>query len=77
VLLDCVVAAEQAGFEVVKQKVCLSTRAEDHVRYAQQHINLGFTHLYYHSAGPDQRRFLEDYGRDVLPAIRQRELATA
>ena len=32
---------------------------------------LGFTHLYFHSAGPDQRAFLEAYGREVLPGLRQ------
>lgn len=37
-----------------------------------EHIDLGFTHLYYHCVGPDQKRFLEEYGRDVLSALRQR-----
>lgn len=65
------------GAEVIKQKMCLSAYPEDHIRYARQHIDLGFTHLYYHCAGPDQRKFLGDYGRDVLTALRQQELVTA
>ena len=60
---------EAVGPDTIKQKMCFSANADDHVRYARQHIDLGFTHLYYHSAGPDQRKFLTDYGRDVLTAI--------
>lgn len=65
------------GTDIIKQKMCLSANPEDHVRYAQQHVDLGFTHLYYHCAGPDQRQFLETYGRDVLSRIRQREQVPA
>jgi coenzyme F420-dependent glucose-6-phosphate dehydrogenase len=62
---------ESAGTEIIKQKMCLSPDPEAHVRYAQQHIDLGFTHLFYHCAGPDQSAFLERYGRDVLTQLRQ------
>ncbi|MEN3352120.1 MAG: hypothetical protein V7640_278, partial [Betaproteobacteria bacterium] len=31
---------------------------------------LGFDHLIFHSAGPDQKTFIEGYGRDVLPRLR-------
>ena len=59
------------GPDTLRQKMCLSARAEDHVRFAQHYLDLGFTHLFYHCAGPDQRAFLEGYGRDVLPRLRQ------
>ena len=59
------------GPDTIKQKMCLSANAEDHERFAQHYLNLGFTHLFYHCAGPDQRAFLEAYGRDVLPRLRQ------
>lgn len=65
------------GSEVIKQKSCFSDKAEDHVRFAQHYMDLGFTHLYFHYAGPDQAKFIEDYGRDVLSVIRQKELVTA
>lgn len=64
-------SGEAVGKETMRQKMCLSPRAEDHVQYARQHIDLGFTHLYFHCAGPDQTSFLERYGSDVLPRIRQ------
>jgi coenzyme F420-dependent glucose-6-phosphate dehydrogenase len=59
------------GPETIRQKMCLSAKADDHVMYAQQHIDLGFDTLLFHCAGPDQRAFLDGYGRDVLPRIRQ------
>jgi coenzyme F420-dependent glucose-6-phosphate dehydrogenase len=64
---------EVVGADTIKGKMCLSARADDHVRYAQHHLDLGFTHLYFHSAGPDQRTFLERYGKDVLSALRQKQ----
>jgi len=58
------------GSDVIKQKMCLSANPNDHVKYIQQHIDLGFDTFFFHCAGPDQRAFLENYGRDVLPRVR-------
>jgi coenzyme F420-dependent glucose-6-phosphate dehydrogenase len=60
------------GSDTIRQSVCISANPEDHIKLAQSYIDLGFDHLFFHSAGPDQRVFLESYGRDVLPALRQR-----
>ena len=60
------------GSDTVRQSVCISADPEVHMKYAQQYIDLGFSHLFFHSAGPDQRAFLEAYGRDVLPGLRER-----
>ena len=30
----------------------------------------GFAGLYLHEVGPDQERFIETFGREVLPALR-------
>jgi coenzyme F420-dependent glucose-6-phosphate dehydrogenase len=59
------------GPDTVRQSVCISADPKTHVEFAQQYIDLGFDHLFFHSAGPDQRAFLEGYGRDVLPQLRQ------
>ncbi|HZS94440.1 MAG TPA: TIGR03557 family F420-dependent LLM class oxidoreductase [Chloroflexota bacterium] len=59
------------GSDTIEKMVCISANPDDHVRFAQQYIDLGFTHVYFHSAGPDQKAFLEGYGKDVLPKIRQ------
>lgn len=59
-----------AGKDTIRQKVMISARAEDHIAFARQYIDLGFDELYFHCPGPDQRAFLEGYGRDVLPKLR-------
>ena len=59
------------GADVIKEVVCISGDPEDHIELAQRYIDMGFDHLIFHSAGPDQRAFLEGYGRDVLPRLRK------
>jgi coenzyme F420-dependent glucose-6-phosphate dehydrogenase len=59
------------GSDTIRQGVCISADPEDHIKLAQRYIDLGFDHLFFHSAGPDQRAFLNGYGRDVLPRLRQ------
>ncbi len=61
------------GNDILRHKLCISGDPEEHVKFARQFIDMGFTHLYFHSAGPDQRDFLVGYGRDVLPRIRQQQ----
>ncbi len=58
------------GTDAIRQKMLISANPDEHVRLIQQYIDLGFDELYFHSPGPDQRAFLEGYGRDVLPRLR-------
>ena len=60
------------GAEAIKESSCISADPDEHVAYAQEYIDLGFDHLIFHSAGPDQQAFIEGYGRDVLPKLRAR-----
>ena len=62
---------QAVGPDTIKRSSCISADPEAHVKYALRHLELGFTTLIFHCAGPDQRAFLEGYGRDVLPRIRQ------
>jgi coenzyme F420-dependent glucose-6-phosphate dehydrogenase len=59
------------GEDVIRQRTCVSADPDEHVRFAQRYLDLGFDHLVFHSAGPDQLAFIEGYGRDVLPRLRQ------
>jgi coenzyme F420-dependent glucose-6-phosphate dehydrogenase len=59
------------GSDSVKKIVCISADPDKHVKLAQRYIDLGFDHLIFHSAGPDQKAFITGYGRDVLPRVRQ------
>ena len=58
------------GPDTIRQRACLSPDPDEHVRFAQQFIELGFDCLIFHSAEPDQAGFIERYGRDVLPRLR-------
>ena len=59
------------GADVIKEAVCISADPVDHIELAQRYIDMGFDHLIFHSAVPDQRAFLEGYGRDILPRLRE------
>jgi coenzyme F420-dependent glucose-6-phosphate dehydrogenase len=59
------------GMDVIRQHACISADPQKHIEYAQYYIDLGFTHLFFHSAGPDQLAFIRSYAQDVLPAVRE------
>jgi coenzyme F420-dependent glucose-6-phosphate dehydrogenase len=59
------------GSDAISESICISADPDVHVKFARHYIDLGFNHLIFHAAGPDQRAFLEGYGRDVLPRLRQ------
>ena len=52
--------------EAIKKAGCASSNPEDHRKFAQQFIDLGFDHLIFHSARQDQRAFIEAYSQDVV-----------
>jgi coenzyme F420-dependent glucose-6-phosphate dehydrogenase len=60
------------GADTIREAGCFSADPEEHVKHARKYIDLGFDHLIFHSAGPDQQAFIERYGRDVLPKLRGR-----
>jgi coenzyme F420-dependent glucose-6-phosphate dehydrogenase len=65
------------GADMVRESVCISADPEEHLRLAEKYIDLGFDHLIFHSAGPDQGAFIESYGKHVLPKLRRRSEARA
>lgn len=73
------VAVDRAvvGYDVIRNRQCISSNPEVHTKSAQRFIDTGFNRLYFHSAGPDQYEFIEGYGRDVLPIIRERNRTRA
>ncbi|MDW7732351.1 MAG: TIGR03557 family F420-dependent LLM class oxidoreductase [Methanolobus sp.] len=58
------------GDDIIRQKACISPDPEEHIRYAQKFLDAGFTHLYFHYAGPDELEFIRNYGNEVLPHLR-------
>ncbi len=68
---------EVIGADTVKKTGCFSSNPEDHIKFAQQYIDLGFDCLVFHTAGPDQKAFIERYAKDVLPQLRQASITSA
>jgi len=65
------------GDDTIMKRLCVSDDPEDHIRYIQQFIDLGFTHLYFHTTGQRQLDFIKSYARDVLPIIRRGKKGSA
>jgi coenzyme F420-dependent glucose-6-phosphate dehydrogenase len=51
----------------------VSNDPQDVVERIGTYLDLGFEDLVIHAPGEDQRRFLEQFSQDVLPALRERE----
>ncbi len=63
--------ASRLDDKTVTNRCLISADPTDHVAFAERFIQLGFTHLFFHAPGPHQGRFLEFYGKEVLPRVRQ------
>ncbi|GAC1327660.1 MAG: glucose-6-phosphate dehydrogenase (coenzyme-F420) [Chloroflexota bacterium] len=50
----------------------VSDDPDEHVEQIRPYIELGFGHLVFHAPDNDQSRFLELYGREILPRLRER-----
>ncbi len=50
----------------------VSADPEEHVEQIAEYVEFGFTHLVFHAPGPDQLRFIELYGKEILPRLRKR-----
>jgi coenzyme F420-dependent glucose-6-phosphate dehydrogenase len=42
------------GSDTISEPLCISADADVHVKFARHYIDLGFNHLIFHAAGPDQ-----------------------
>ncbi len=62
---------EIVGADSIKKAACVSRNADDHVKFVKQYIDLGFNTIYFHSATPNQKNFIDAYARDVLPQLRR------
>jgi len=49
----------------------ITTNPEDHITMIEEHIKLGFNRIQLHSSSPDEAKFIERYGREVLPYFKE------
>lgn len=57
---------------IATKRFIVSTDPDEVVEKVAPYVDLGFDELVFHGPGPDQTRFLELFGRDVLPRLRER-----
>ncbi len=61
--------AEALPIERVASRFIVSSDPDEHVAAISRYIDLGFTHLVFHSPGHDQERFLRLYSSEILPRL--------
>jgi len=66
------VISENVTVEQVRQVVNVSADLEAHTEWLRGYSSLGFDRIYLHHVGPDLMPFIEAFGTEVLPALRQR-----
>lgn len=54
----------------MRASMLISADPDVHRAAIQRYADLGFTRIYLHNVGPNQREWLEVFGRDVLPKVR-------
>src|SRR5919107_31380 len=63
------IAATYVRPEDVRKSVLVSSDVAQHVAWIEDMVGLGFDAVYLHHVGQDQRRFIDVFGRHVLPAL--------
>jgi coenzyme F420-dependent glucose-6-phosphate dehydrogenase len=67
--------ANSLPLERAASRWIVSDDADEHVDRIMTYVELGFRHLVFHAPGADQKRFLQLYGKQVLPRLRDRAAA--
>ncbi|GAA1653458.1 hypothetical protein GCM10009790_38080 [Georgenia ruanii] len=69
--------ADALPIERAASRWIVSDDPDEHVERIRPYVDLGFRPLVFHAPGPDQARFLELYGAEVLPRLRALQATTA
>jgi coenzyme F420-dependent glucose-6-phosphate dehydrogenase len=57
--------------DVAHSRWLVCSDADEHLEQLRPYLDLGFNHLVFHAPGNGQARFLELYGAQILPRIRE------
>ncbi len=63
-------ASQHVAPQDLDDAVRISSDLGQHVEWLQRELARGFDRLYLHEVGPEQERFVETFGREVLPRLR-------
>ena len=66
--------ADDLPIERVATRWIVGADPDEQVERIWEYVEMGFRHLVFHAPGPDQRRFLHLFSRDVVPLLRGRSL---
>jgi coenzyme F420-dependent glucose-6-phosphate dehydrogenase len=58
--------------DVAYRRWLVSDDPDEHIEQLRPYVELGFNHLVFHSPTDDQGRFLDLYGSQILPRLRER-----
>ena len=64
--------AAELPIEEAAVRWLVSDDPDEHIEQIRPYIELGFTHLVFHSPGNNQSRFINAYARDIMPRLRER-----
>lgn len=62
--------ADELPIEQVAKRWVVASDPDEAVAQIKPYLDAGFNHLVVHGPGHDQRRFLEQFGEDVVPLLR-------
>jgi coenzyme F420-dependent glucose-6-phosphate dehydrogenase len=62
--------ADALPIERTASRWIVSNGPDEHAARIREYLDMGFTHLVFHSPGPDQRSFLDRYAAEILPRLR-------
>lgn len=60
-------AEKEVPDEKLKESIQIATSMEDCIKSIEGYFNAGFTRVYVHSTSPDEIKFLQSFGRKVIP----------
>jgi coenzyme F420-dependent glucose-6-phosphate dehydrogenase len=63
-------AAEFVRLDDLDRFVRISSDPQRHVGWLKEDARMGFNRLYLHNVNKEQSRFIDDFGREVIPALR-------
>lgn len=63
--------ADELPIERIAQRWIVASDPDEAVEKVKFYIDAGLNHLVFHAPGHDQRRFLENFERDLAPRLRQ------
>ena len=62
-------ASELVRPQDIHEKVYISADIEDHIKRIEEYSKLGFEHIYIHNVNRNQKKFIEDFGCHLIPAL--------